>query len=158
MIDLTEAADPKAVLIENVRGLLDKRFDDYRDRIEDAFEDLGYEHMGWRLLNASDYGVPQLRPRIAMVALRPEVAAHFVWPEAYADEPPSVGEALVGQMGSQGWKGAASWAAQADGIAPTLVGGSKKHGGPGSWPNSGEAGLGGVGRKRAYDRRKPPRA
>lgn len=33
-------------------------------------------------------------------------------------------------MGSRGWKGVARWAAQADGIAPTLVGGSKKHGGP----------------------------
>jgi DNA (cytosine-5)-methyltransferase 1 len=30
----------------------------------------------------------------------------------------------------KGWAGAEQWAAQAAGIAPTLVGGSKKHGGP----------------------------
>jgi len=33
-------------------------------------------------------------------------------------------------MASNGWKGAKSWKARASEIAPTLVGGSKKHGGP----------------------------
>jgi DNA (cytosine-5)-methyltransferase 1 len=33
-------------------------------------------------------------------------------------------------MGRRGWNGAREWAAKADTIAPTLVGGSKKHGGP----------------------------
>src|SRR5690606_7293323 len=37
---------------------------------------------------------------------------------------------LVDLMGQRGWKGAAQWAKRADGIGPTLVGGSKKHGGP----------------------------
>lgn len=32
-------------------------------------------------------------------------------------------------MASRGWKKAKSWKEQANGIAPTLVGGSKKHGG-----------------------------
>jgi DNA (cytosine-5)-methyltransferase 1 len=32
-------------------------------------------------------------------------------------------------MASNGWIGAESWVKQANGIAPTLVGGSKKHGG-----------------------------
>lgn len=32
-------------------------------------------------------------------------------------------------MGAGGWPGAADWAAAASNIAPTLVGGSKKHGG-----------------------------
>jgi DNA (cytosine-5)-methyltransferase 1 len=38
-------------------------------------------------------------------------------------------------MGENGWPGASSWAAQADRIAPTLVGGSKKHGGPDLGPS-----------------------
>ncbi len=33
-------------------------------------------------------------------------------------------------MASAGWEGAASWASGAHRIAPTIVGGSKKHGGP----------------------------
>lgn len=130
MIDLAAASRPRAVLIENVRGLLADRFADYRGRIEDAFEELGYEHMGWKLLNASDYGVPQLRPRVAMVALLPEVAAHFSWPRTTPGTTVTVGQALRDQMASRGWEGASAWADSASDIAPTLVGGSKKHGGP----------------------------
>jgi DNA (cytosine-5)-methyltransferase 1 len=33
-------------------------------------------------------------------------------------------------MSADGWPGAAAWAERAQGIAPTLVGGSRKHGGP----------------------------
>ena len=33
-------------------------------------------------------------------------------------------------MKADGWRGAKKWAKLADDIAPTIVGGSKKHGGP----------------------------
>ena len=42
----------------------------------------------------------------------------------------TVGEALYDLMVVNGWKGAEEWAQKANKIAPTLVGGSKKHGGP----------------------------
>jgi len=38
-------------------------------------------------------------------------------------------------MGERGWKSADTWREQAQGIAPTLVGGSKKHGGPDLGPS-----------------------
>jgi DNA (cytosine-5)-methyltransferase 1 len=41
-----------------------------------------------------------------------------------------VGESLFDLMASNGWRGAKSWRERAATIAPTLVGGSKKHGGP----------------------------
>ena len=41
-----------------------------------------------------------------------------------------MGEVLLEEMASGGWEGAEAWAAQASAIAPTLVGGSHKHGGP----------------------------
>jgi DNA (cytosine-5)-methyltransferase 1 len=41
----------------------------------------------------------------------------------------TVGETLVDLMAANGWEGAFAWAANANEIAPTLVGGSKKHGG-----------------------------
>jgi DNA (cytosine-5)-methyltransferase 1 len=41
----------------------------------------------------------------------------------------TVGHALGDLMGARGWPGASAWARRADRIAPTIVGGSKKHGG-----------------------------
>jgi DNA (cytosine-5)-methyltransferase 1 len=129
MLAIAETIQPKAVMIENVRGLLSPKFDGYRRVIEDRLRELGYVSMGFKLLHASDFGVPQLRPRTLLVALRPEYAARFAWPEG-ASEPPTVGQTLLPLMRSAGWKKAEAWAANANTIAPTLVGGSKKHGGP----------------------------
>jgi DNA (cytosine-5)-methyltransferase 1 len=119
---------PRAVVIENVRGILDGVFDDFRYRFQRQIESMGY-HADWRLLNASDYGVPQLRPRVVFVALLPEIWKSFSWPSPQ-DQAPTVGEVLYKSLAKNGWKGASSWRKQADIVAPTLVGGSKKHGGP----------------------------
>ena len=129
MTVLAERHRPSAVMIENVRGLLDRRFDEYRNELDEEFRRLGYVSQGWRLLNASQFGVPQLRPRAVFVAMASEVADHFVWPTRHRT-PKTVGETLGGMMAAGGWPGAEEWARKADRIAPTLVGGSKKHGGP----------------------------
>jgi len=126
---LVRECEPRAVMLENVRGLLASGFERYRAFIEVQLRFLGYEPR-WRLLNASDYGVPQLRPRAVLVALRPEDLQWFEWPDPLPSRPPSVGEVLFSEMAGNGWKGVASWAERAQGIAPTLVGGSKRHGGP----------------------------
>jgi len=128
-IHIVDATRPRAVMIENVRGFLDAAFHDYREKLKKQLSKLGYE-TDWRLLNASDYGVPQLRPRVAIIALRREFAGDFSWPEPLPYNPPTVGETLIDLMKARGWRGAEDWAAQADEIAPTIVGGSKKHGGP----------------------------
>lgn len=128
-LELVAAINPKAVMLENVRGLLDPVFDDYRDAVDDKLARIGYV-ASWRLLNASDFGVPQLRPRVVMVALRSELG-EFAWPEpADGVAAPTVGQALKDLMAENGWAGADEWARKANTIAPTLVGGSKKHGGP----------------------------
>lgn len=120
---------PRAVMLENVRGLLDPRFTAYRVSIEDRLRTLGYEPR-WKLLQASDYGVPQLRPRTILVALPTKLAWNFHWPEPDAMSAPTVGDCLSDLMGANGWERAAEWQAGAQHVAPTLVGGSKKHGGP----------------------------
>ena len=126
---LTEQIRPRAILIENVRGILDQAFDRYRSRITARLQQLGY--MGeWRLLNASDYGVPQLRPRVVFVALRRNLWPSFHWPKPPCETPPTVGDKIFDLIASEGWEGALSWRAKANDIAPTIVGGSKKHGGP----------------------------
>jgi DNA (cytosine-5)-methyltransferase 1 len=128
-LDLVEMLEPRAVMIENVRGFLGAVFEDYRKHLVKRFDQLGY-HAEWRLLNASDFGVPQLRPRVVIVAMRREMAPLFAWPAVLEHNPVTVGEALRDLMGVNGWRGVKRWCAGADEIAPTLVGGSKKHGGP----------------------------
>ena len=90
--------------------------------------DMGYETW-WQLVQASDYGVSQLRPRAILVGIKKPWADHFTWPEPNDEPAPTVGELLHDEMAAHGWTGADAWAESADGIAPTLVGGSKKHGG-----------------------------
>lgn len=128
-IRLVDECRPKAVMLENVRGLLDAVFEDYRKYIENELKKLGYT-AGWRLLSASDFGVPQLRPRVILVAIKNDYAEHFCWPEPRKQKPPTVGKILYTMMASRGWRGAETWRDKASGIAPTIVGGSKKHGGP----------------------------
>jgi DNA (cytosine-5)-methyltransferase 1 len=135
---LIEETGPRAVLLENVRGLGTRRFEGYRAQVLGRLRDLGYDTW-WNLVHASDHGVPQLRPRFVLVAMRPPWAAWFRWPEPQAAPPPTVGEALGELMGSRGWPGAAAWARRATGIAPTIVGGSKKHGGPDLGPTRARA-------------------
>ncbi len=128
-IRLVSECKPQAVILENVRGLLDSVFDEYRAKIINDLKKLGYT-AEWRLLNASDFGVPQLRPRVVFVALKKNAAEHFNWPSAHIAPPPTVGEALFDLMATNGWRGVKQWRERACDIAPTLVGGSKKHGGP----------------------------
>lgn len=138
-IDLAEEIRPRAIMIENVRGLMQRKFDDYRSGVVRRLEMLGYEVVFWDVLNASDFGVPQLRPRSILVALQRDSASHFEPPTEEPRGITTVGEVLRESMGSRGWEGADEWAAGANSIAPTLVGGSKKHGGADLGPTRAKA-------------------
>ncbi|MBO6167908.1 MAG: DNA cytosine methyltransferase [Kiritimatiellae bacterium] len=140
---------PRAVMIENVRGLLDPKFDGYRNAILRRIDELGYD-VQIKLLQASDYGVPQIRPRVLIVGIRKDEKGRFSFPSPRNETAPSVGETLRPIMGSRGWRHLESWVKQANRIAPTIVGGSKKHGGPDlgptrarkAWAELGVDGLG----------------
>jgi DNA (cytosine-5)-methyltransferase 1 len=118
---------PRAIVIENVRGILDAVFTDYRTYISGQLSEYWTD---WRLLNACDYGVSQLRPRVNFVAIRKGLEHDFGWPEPALKKAKSVGNLLYDLMAKNGWRGAHEWRNIASEIAPTLVGGSKKHGGP----------------------------
>ncbi|MET7314197.1 MULTISPECIES: DNA cytosine methyltransferase [Streptomyces] len=170
---------PKAVMIENVRGILEppEVFIEYRAEILEVLGDLGYAvpeikkswspaqkdvamRSVWRRLDARDYGVPQLRPRAILVAFRKDIlpgdGSGFMWPMGLDEEEATVAQALKATMEErcrdywdknkwgkpaaagdrtgkdvfQDWLEKAEKAAAAGrGVAPTLVGGSKKHGG-----------------------------
>ncbi|MFG2609758.1 DNA cytosine methyltransferase [Streptomyces anulatus] len=179
MLELVDELHPKAVMIENVRGIKDAKFVDYRTYIEarlaggrakrpetgleEDFAGMGYEICEWEVLEASDFGVPQLRPRAVLVAIRADVLGDikFVWPTPVGGVY-SVFDALeesmkaryapyismggkIGEIASDSlkrWVREASKAAlekKDGGIAPTLVGGSKKHGGADLGPSRAKA-------------------
>jgi len=122
-------ARPKAVMFENVRGILDGSFDEFRSKVSSARELRGY-FTEWRLLQASDFGVSQARQRAVFIAIQNALAERWRWPEPLSAAALTVGEALYDLMAAGGWKGVKSWKRQANGIAPTIVGGSHRHGGP----------------------------
>ncbi|WP_329464985.1 DNA cytosine methyltransferase [Streptomyces sp. NBC_01431] len=160
MLDLVDQLEPKAVMIENVRGLVDPKFADYRAEIIKRLESLGYEQCYWEVLEAKRYGVPQLRPRAILVAMKPEYAKYFEHAKPEPAREVSVGEALHDTMRERfdavaddprAEKAFKDWYEKAlEGVAPTLVGGSKKHGGADlgptrakrSWADLGVCGLG----------------
>ncbi|WP_328582130.1 DNA cytosine methyltransferase [Streptomyces sp. NBC_00370] len=130
LLKLTAALKPKAVMVENVKGILQAKFSSYRSGVLRELAAHGYQ-ASWRLLRSCDYGVPQLRPRAVLVALRTDTFPHFSWPEpaSCAETAPTVGSVLYESMASRGWELARQWADSATRIAPTLCGGSRKHGG-----------------------------
>lgn len=127
-LEIVAGAKPRAVLFENVPGFATAKFKEYRDNLLIQLHRMGYA-AEWKVIQAADFGVAQLRPRFVLIALREKDAARFRWP-VRVQAPPTVGETLFDLMASRGWKGAERWANGANSIAPTVVGGSKLHGGP----------------------------
>jgi len=140
---LVAEARPRAVLIENVPALVgDDAFADLREFIRLELEHLGYV-LHWQTLNACDFGLAQDRKIGLMVALQTGATERFRWPEPPDGPAPTVGTVLWKSMAARGWRGAADWAAQADRLAPAIVGGSERRGG---------ADLGPTGTKKAWAR------
>jgi DNA (cytosine-5)-methyltransferase 1 len=67
--DTIELVNPKAFLLENVPGMAYKAHKESLDFILKRGEDLGYQ-LNWEILNAADYGVPQIRTRFILVGLK----------------------------------------------------------------------------------------
>lgn len=126
-IRLIGECNPTAVMLENVRGLASSRFDGYRKNLMTRLGQMGYEP-SWQVLFAKDFGVPQLRPRFVLVAIKQKYADNFAFPPAFQRQT-TVADALGDLVSQHGWEGALAWKSKANNVAPTLVGGSKKHGG-----------------------------
>ncbi|WP_371792063.1 DNA (cytosine-5-)-methyltransferase [Streptomyces sp. NBC_01471] len=136
MLDLVEDLNPRAVMIENVRGLVEpfEKFRYYRNHIKNRLRKAGYVICDWRVLHAESFGVPQLRPRAILVAIRKDSYRGFDWPAPH-DQVVTVHEKLqssmerrLGGLESELYE---QWEkkSKSSPVAPTLVGGSKKHGG-----------------------------
>lgn len=83
MVKLAEAIKPKAVVLENVPGMVTTNGGIGAKRIVNDFEAIGYR-MVPKLLYAPDYGIPQIRKRVFFVGLR-DSDASFEFPEPTTD-------------------------------------------------------------------------
>lgn len=59
---------PKYLLLENVKGLTQKKFAGFFEFIKQSFRDLGYGEIAYAVLNSKDYGIPQNRERLWIFA------------------------------------------------------------------------------------------
>ncbi|HEX4106478.1 MAG TPA: DNA (cytosine-5-)-methyltransferase, partial [Rhizomicrobium sp.] len=75
---LVEELQPRFVVIENVKALVTLYGGQFRDYLLETFSRLGYS-MHWSVLDAADYGVPQVRKRVIFFGTRH--GAHFAFPE-----------------------------------------------------------------------------
>ena len=82
---------PKVIVFENVKGLLSTKYIDGRNLVDVIIEDLstmnniGY-NVVYKLLNASDYGVPQNRQRVFFVGVRKDLEIIFKFPNKHSKE------------------------------------------------------------------------
>lgn len=136
-VDVIQALSPPAALLENVSGYLHSRHRAERYEITARLHTIGYQSH-WRLIDSAHYGLPQSRRRVVLVALKSSAFRRFDWPTPELSTP-GVGDVLMPYMAADGWAGAVKWAELARGTAPTIVGGSKRHGGADLGPTRAKA-------------------
>ncbi|MPQ46205.1 DNA (cytosine-5-)-methyltransferase [Marinifilum sp. N1E240] len=80
-IRILEAKQPKFFLAENVSGMLLPRHKEALENIKELFKNAGtgYE-LSFKLLNASDYNVPQDRKRVFFIGIRKDLGFKFKFP------------------------------------------------------------------------------
>jgi len=91
-LNFVSAAKPKAVLLENVEGLVVMDRGGVCENIIRGFASIGYKAK-WKLLRSADYGVPQLRKRVIFMAWRDGVSQPM-FPLSTVSKYVSVGEAI----------------------------------------------------------------
>lgn len=96
-IRIVDGVRPQAVVIENVRAIATEYKGRYRDYVLKRLAQIGY-HAHFTVINAADYGVPQLRRRAIFVAFAdPRVSYEFPEPTHGPGLLPyaTVGEAIM---------------------------------------------------------------
>jgi len=94
-IRLLDGLQPRVAVMENVPGLLTGKMRLMFDFIVSKIQGCGYSVTA-RILNAVNYGVPQLRKRVFIVSVRKDIKNTFVWPTPCAKNTCLVGDALDG--------------------------------------------------------------
>lgn len=75
-----ETIKPKVFFFENVHGFVFKPHKEAFDLLESEAERIGYE-ISYKVLNAADYGVPQMRERFICIGIKKEIGIRFRFPD-----------------------------------------------------------------------------
>ncbi|MDY3847898.1 MAG: DNA cytosine methyltransferase [Prevotella sp.] len=97
-VEIVRVTRPKVVVGENVEGILSMGKGEVVKQIIEAFGELGYK-MDCKVLNAADYGVPQLRKRVIFIGNRLGVENVFPKPVLTPDEYITVKDAIGDLVG-----------------------------------------------------------
>lgn len=94
-VRFTNVIKPKFFILENVKGLLTLKKGYFKEDIINRFTQLGY-NVNYKVLRASEYGVPQSRERVFFVGLRKDVFGEkfFEFPESNSNKMVSTFDAL----------------------------------------------------------------
>lgn len=84
-IRILEAKQPKFFLAENVSGMLLDRHSEALKNIKQLFKNAGYK-LSFKLLNASDFNVPQDRKRVFFVGIRKDLDFKFEFPKPFKEK------------------------------------------------------------------------
>ena len=101
-IRFVETLQPKAFLMENVKGLLSSDGGKTKEAIEEEFRRIGYKTKS-QVLCAADYGVPQLRNRVFFLGIRNDLKLEPTFPEQTrtSENYTTVGEAINDLLGKE---------------------------------------------------------
>lgn len=83
-IEWVDELQPKAAVFENVRGMENTADGEFFEAVKESFANIGYEVVP-NVVTASDFGVPQHRRRLIVLAFRDEPPAHSI--EGYELDP-----------------------------------------------------------------------
>ena len=98
LVEVVKVTNPKVVVGENVEGILSMGKGEVVKQIIEAFAESGYK-MDYKVLNAADYGVPQLRKRVIFIGNRIGVENVFPKPVLTPDEYITVKDAIDDLVG-----------------------------------------------------------
>ena len=87
MVRIVKAKKPKIFIAENVKGFMTLQKGKIIQRVKEGFEQAGYK-ISYRLLNASEYGVPQRRERVFLLGVRDDLDVEFSFPDPITAETP----------------------------------------------------------------------
>ena len=80
LVKILKTKQPKYFIAENVKGLMTLQKGEILKKVVDEFKAVGYE-VKYKLLLASNFGIPQRRERLFIVGVRNDIKLNYQFPE-----------------------------------------------------------------------------
>lgn len=80
LVKILKTKQPKYFIAENVKGLMTLQKGEILKKVVDEFKAVGYD-VKYKLLLASNFGIPQKRERLFIVGIRNDIKLNFQFPE-----------------------------------------------------------------------------